>query len=276
MTPRAVVVPVDSTESALAAVPIAKRFGELQGGTLHFVHVAPERALAAEVLERIGLPLPELRGSILDACVGEPAAEILETARALDAALIVMSTHTSVSAEDRILGRTALAVLQGARCPVVLVPPGCGVEPWALRRVLLPHDGTPTTSAALPPALRLAAAAEAELEVLHVAVEGAPASAEHGSLVAPRYMDQAQYEWTAWTGEFLERVGCASPLGSLKVKMLVANGAPGDEVLRVARDHADDLIVLAWRGAWESGRAAIFKAVMRRTGCPVMVMRVSE
>ena len=55
MTPRALVVPLDSTEPALAAVPVAKRLGELQGATLHFVHVAPERALAAEVLEKIRL-----------------------------------------------------------------------------------------------------------------------------------------------------------------------------------------------------------------------------
>lgn len=276
MTPLAVVVPVASTQAALSAVPIAKRLGELQGGTLHFVHVAPEKALAAEVLEKIGLPLAEMRGSILDARVGEPAAEIIETARALDSAFIVMSTSAGVSAEDRILGRTALSVIHGARCPIVLVPPERGLEPWALRRVLLPHDGTPTTSAAISPAVKLAAAAEAELEVLHVAVAGSRAPAEHGSLAAPRYMDQPQHEWPAWAGEFLERVGCACPLGSLKVKMLVANGAPGDEVLRVARDHAIDLIVLAWRGAWDSGRATTIKAVVRRAGCPVMVIRATE
>ena len=54
-------------------------------------------------------------------------------------------------------------VLGKAPCPLVLVPPDRGSAPWHLHHVLLPHDGTPSTSAALAPAEEIAEHAGAEL-----------------------------------------------------------------------------------------------------------------
>jgi len=271
----ALVVPLDASEQALAAVPVARRLAQLQGGTLHFVHRAPESELA-DVLSKLGLSADEMRGSIMDAQAGEPAAGILRTARDSCAALIVMTMQRALPAGEKPLGSTALAVLESAPCPIVLVRPDRGITPWALHRVLLPHDGTPTTSAAIPPAAKVAATAGAELEVLHVAAPGSRPSHEQGSLMPPRYVDQPQHEWPAWAGEFLERLGGACELGSLKVHMSLGTGAPGDEVLRRAAEQASDLIVLAWRGAWEGERAATLKAVLRGAPCPVMIVRSKE
>ena len=110
--------------------------------------------------------------------------------------LIVMCTHTAAERE-KVLGSTAMNVVRNAACPVVLVPPERGSTPWHLQHVLVPHDGTPTTSAALPPAAELAEHAGAELLVAHVA-EAKPAPGEPGSLTTPRYVDQPQHEWPAW------------------------------------------------------------------------------
>jgi nucleotide-binding universal stress UspA family protein len=187
-----------------------------------------------------------------------------------------MTMQRASPAGEKPLGSTALAVLESAPCPIVLVRPDRGTRPWALHRVLLPHDGTPTTSAAIPPAAKVAATAGAELEVLHVAAPGSRPSQEQGSLMPPRYVDQPQHEWPAWAGEFLERLGGACELGSLKVHMSLGTGTPGEEVLRRAGEHASDLIVLAWRGAWEGERAATVKAVLRGAPCPVMIVRSKE
>jgi nucleotide-binding universal stress UspA family protein len=270
MTTPALVVPLDGTEQALVALPIAKRLAELGGTTIHLVHVANELTPPADVLASIGLSGIELRGSVLDTKAGEPSLGIIQQAVQLHSELIVMCTH---SVGEKTVGRTALAVLKGAPCPLVLVRPERGIIPWALRRILLPHDGTPTTSAAIRPAAELARRAEAELVVLHVAGAGARAPAERGSLAVPRYMDQPQHEWPAWTGEFVERLGSVVPLESLKVRMSLAHGDPGDEVLRNATEHASDLIVLAWRGVWEGEHAATVKTVLHHAACPVMIVR---
>jgi nucleotide-binding universal stress UspA family protein len=247
MSNPAIVVPLDASEHALVALPVAKRLAELGSATLHFVHVARESAPASDVLEKIGLTASQLRGSVLDTKSGEPAAGIIRAARELQAVLIVMCTHTGDPALDKALGGTALAVLKGAPCPVVLVRPERGMVPWALHRVLVPHDGTPTASAAIRLAAELAGVAGAEIAVLHVAAPGCGPPAELGSLMPPRYMDQPQHEWPTWVGEFLERLGSGCQLGSLKVRMFLAHGVPREEVLRFAADHPSDLVVLGWR-----------------------------
>ena len=78
--------------------------------------------------------------------------------------VIVMCKHSGAE-RGKMLGRTAMKVLHDALCPVVLVPPERGATPWHLHHVLVPHDGTPSTSAALQPAAELAERGRAELLV---------------------------------------------------------------------------------------------------------------
>jgi nucleotide-binding universal stress UspA family protein len=170
------------------------------------------------------------------------------------------------------LGRTAMKVLHDAPCPVVLVPPQRGATPWHLHHVLVPHDGTPSTSVALQPAAEFAERGRAELLVVHVTnIMSAPA--ELGSLTAPRYVDQPQHEWPAWSSEFVNRLASACPLGHLHVRIFLACGNTAAETLRLSEKQSTDLIVLAWRGIWEAPRAATLKDILREARCPIMVVR---
>jgi len=171
-----------------------------------------------------------------------------------------------------VLGNTATNVLRHAPCPVVLVPPGHGLSAWHLHHVLVPHDGTPTTSAALRPAAELAERASAELLVAHVTDIGA-APAEAGSLTTPRYVDQPQHEWPAWTSEFVKRLACVCPLGHLHVRLVLARGNPAAEIVRLAKKQSTDLVVLVWRGKWEVPHATTLKAILHKARCPIMVLR---
>jgi len=241
MSEAVILVPLDGSEQALAALPVAKVLGEIERAALRIVHVSERRPVSAELLK---LEVPD--GSTVDARTGEPAAEILLAAGEMKPRLIVMCTHTAAK-PGRTLGSTATNVLRNAPCPVVLVPPGRGSIAWHLHHVLVPHDGTPTTSAALRPAAELAERASAELLVAHVTgIRAAPA--EPGSLTTPRYVDQPQHEWPAWTREFVKRLECICPLGHLHVRMVLAHGNPAAEIVRLAKKQAADLMVLAWRG----------------------------
>jgi trehalose/maltose hydrolase-like predicted phosphorylase/nucleotide-binding universal stress UspA family protein len=151
-------------------------------------------------------------------------------------------------------------------------PPERGSVPWDLQHVLVPHDGTPTTSAALQPAAEIAEHAGAELLVAHV-TDVKPAPAEPGSFTTPGYVDQPQHEWPAWSNEFAQRLACICPLGHLHVRIFLAHGNPAAEIMRLAKEQSTDLIILAWRGVWEYPRAAIFKQVMGEARCPIMVVR---
>ena len=126
--------------------------------------------------------------------------EILRAAIEINPRATVMCKHSG-SERAKMPGRTAMQVLHDSPCPVVLVPPERGATSWHLEHVLVPHDGTPSTSAALQPAAELAERGHAELLVVHV-TDSRAAPAEPGSLTTPRYVDQPQHEWPAWTTEF--------------------------------------------------------------------------
>jgi nucleotide-binding universal stress UspA family protein len=268
---RVIVVPLDGSEHALAALPVAKVLGDVERATLRIVHVADRKPTSAVLLGRLRLEASVLDDSTIDARIGEPAAEILLVAAEIKPRLIVMCTHTAAKRE-KVLGSTAMKVLRNAPCPVVLVPPERGSIPWHLQHVLLPHDGTPTTSAALRPAAEIAERAGAELLVAHVA-DAKPAPAEPGSFTTPGYIDQPQHEWPAWSSEFAKRFASICRLGHLHVRIFLARGDPAAELVRLAKEQSTDLIVLAWRGVWEIPRAAIFKQVIGEARCPIMVVR---
>jgi nucleotide-binding universal stress UspA family protein len=275
MSEPVILVPLDGSEQALSAVPVAKVLGEIERATLHILHVG-EHALAGEELRsqlrsRLGREAPALGGFTIDARVGTPAVQILQVAVEIKPRVIVICKHSGAE-RGKMLGRTAMKVLHDAPCPVVLVPPERGATPWHLHHVLVPHDGTPTTSAALQPAAELAERGHAELLVAHVTgISAAPA--EPGSLTTPRYVDQPQHEWPAWSTEFLNRLACICALEHLHVRMFLAHGDTAAEILRLSERQSTDLIVLAWRGIWEAPHAAALKDILREAHCPIMVVR---
>jgi nucleotide-binding universal stress UspA family protein len=266
-----ILVPLDGSDQALSALPVAKVLGEIERAALHILHVGEHKPAGEDLRGRLERVAPVLEGFTVDARFGTPAVQILQVAREIRPRVIVMCKHSG-GEQAKMMGRTAMKVLHDARCPVVLVPPERGATPWHLHHVLVPHDGTPSTSAALQPAAELAERGCAELLVVHVTdIKAAPAEA--GSLTTPRYVDQAQHEWPAWTREFVNRLACICPLGQLHVRMSLAHGNTAAEILQLSKKQSTDLIVLAWKGIWEAPRAETLKDILRKAHCPIMVVR---
>jgi nucleotide-binding universal stress UspA family protein len=239
---------------------------------LHILYVAQAEPAADELRSGVGREASMPDDLTVEARAGTPAAEILRAAGELKARLVVICKQGGAD-PTRTLGQTALAVLQGASCPLVLVPPEQGKASWRLQHILVPHDGTPTTSAAPQPAADLAERGRAELLVAHV-TGVTVASAEAGALPAPRYVDQPQHEWPAWTDAFVKRLACVWQLDRLHVRMSLGRGDTAEEILHLAKKEAAALIVLAWRGRWDMlPRAATLKDILRDAHCPVMIVR---
>ena len=275
MPKNTVLVPLDGSTHATTAIPVARGFGELLNATVALLHVSDDDLTAAALIERMKLSGEDLPGHIIEHRSGAAAAAIVKEAGERHAAIIVMCPQIRTDLRSRALGSVAAAVLRTAPCPVVLVPPARGHKRWVLHRLLLPHDGTPTSAATIGPATNLALRAAAELIVLHVATPGPEAAAEPGTLVSPRYVDQPQHEWPAWTKEFLARlcaVGCARE--GTEMRLTVAQGEAGAAIVDLAQQS--DLIVLGWRGALEPGRARTMQRVIRDTSCPMIVLRVDR
>jgi nucleotide-binding universal stress UspA family protein len=273
-TPTILVPLAESTEAA-DALPVAQALAKLTGATLHLLHVSTETVPVREIREKLQLSPEQLSGAVLDAGTGSFASVVTQEAKKAGSDLIVMTYQASTEREsEEDFGEVPRHVLLDAPCPVVLVPAGHG-RAWSLKRILVPHDGTPISTAPIGPASDLCRRAAAELTVLHVATPAAAPPLDLGAIPARHYLDQPQHEWPAWGQEFLDRArAIGKPVCDVKFRTVVCTEQIGRAVVRFAvEDHAD-LIVLAWRMSLDPGRARTMRFVVREAPCPALITPV--
>ncbi len=269
-----ILVPLDLTSAAKLALPVARVLARLENATLHILFPGERPLLPQEALEQLGLTPDDVQGAVLDPLAGSVSETITRFLHHLPRSLIVMSTQTGDNRRRGSLGSITDAVLAVRPPRIVLVPPERSLKQWRLKRVLLAHDGTPVADVAIAPAAELAHRAGAEVTAVHVAARNVPRPTQPGSLPAPRYMDQPQHEWPAWANEFLDRMLALGQVpSSMQFKLLVSGGQPGSEVAHLARTSETDLVVAAWHDRWEPRREGALKTIIRRSGCPVLLVQ---
>ena len=272
-TVNTVLVPLDGTSHATAALPVARALAEIASASLRVLHVGEPMLATHDLPNALRLEPEDIHALVLEQVTGDAAERIVRLARDCQSVLIVMCTHTRQKKPRGAIGSVAARVLQDASCPVVLVRPQRGTHPWALRQIVLPHDGTPTSAAALGPAVSLAQLSGAEIIVLHVPTADLPD--EPDSYTMPQYVDQPQHEWPMWAREFLERtLNLSEQSPEIRTRLFLRRGKPGDEVVRLATEQEADLIALAWHGSLEVGRAGIVKQVLKEAPCPIFTLRI--
>jgi len=141
-------------------------------------------------------------------------------------------------------GRTGRQALHGAQCPVALAAHGvaAGVEPFALRRIVVGVDRSPEAEAALAQARRLADATGAELTAVAVVDDRLPAT------VAPAGMAVELVQWDelvgahrAQTEQLLAELRGRAPGLATEARV----GEPAEELAAAA--HGADLLVVGSR-----------------------------
>jgi nucleotide-binding universal stress UspA family protein len=270
-------VPLDGSVHAQATLSVARSLAQLLDATLYLVHIGESTLPPRELLRKLGLATDAVQEAVVEQAGGDAAASIIGLARAQTGAYIVMCPYTGQREPEDELGGVARDVLRMTSCPVVLVPPAWDQRPWHLRCVVLPHDGTPTTTAVLGPALELAHRADAELVVLYVAAPGVAPPVEPGAITAPRYEDQAHHEWPTWAHEFLQRACYVYPPEDLRgLRLALTVGDPAQEIIHSARDNRADLIVLGWRGDLGGNHALVAQNLIREMPCPLLILRASQ
>jgi nucleotide-binding universal stress UspA family protein len=264
-----ILVPLDTPVQSRAALPVAHAMAKLMNATLHILHVTPQPMTLDALRGHLALSAAELAGCVLDQVQGDAADGIMRTALEHKVLLIVMAMRHRDARTDSGLGSVAEVLLRRAPCPVLLVPPTPEPEPWRLGQMLLPQDGTPATAAVMESVCHLAHHAHATLLVVHVSEQ--TVIPRPGALHVPRYMDQPQHEWPVWTGEFLGRVrGLAHLPRDVELRMFLARGEAGSEILRLARAHGVDVIAMPWHG--NIADAPVIKTVLRAAPCPVLIL----
>ncbi len=266
-----ILVPLDGSKQALAALPVAKVLGEIERAAVQILHVGEHELPRDELRSRLGREAPMLDDFIIDVRVGTPAVEILQAAGEIKPRVIVMCKHSGAE-RGKMLGRTAMKVLHdaplscgagpaGARCNTMASSPYLGAARWDT----LHQRRTATRGRACQTWSRRTA--------------GAPRSGHQGRSGGAWLSHHPTLRRSATTRMArLEQRVCQASRKRLPARRLAraiiarpwqyrrGNPAP-------VQKQSTDLIVLAWRGIWEAPRAATLKDILREALCPIMVVR---
>jgi nucleotide-binding universal stress UspA family protein len=242
-------------DNSLAGNPVlvtARALARALGARVGAIHVVTDHERTAhDVARAAGVPLRIAYGPVAD--------RLIEAAADDDVAVVVIGARSKPSG-PRPLGSTAFAVATSVTKPVVVVPPDGRISP-ELRRVLVPLEGTISTSLAPRAIVELASGAQLDVIALHV----------HGEEEIPASTDRPQHEDDAWAHEFLERY-CPWGIGGVRLERRIGRS---EELVPVVADETGcDLIALGWAQQLSSGRAPVVQAALAHSHVPVMLIPV--
>ncbi len=247
-----VIAALDNSAAAAPVLATARTLGLLLEAEVLALHVRVDGdAVARGVAGDAGLGLAVTAGPVDD--------ELAEAASARDVVLVVLGARARPGGAAP-AGHTALALATALAKPVVLVPPDTRF-PGRLRRVLVPLEGSVSTSLAPRQVIELGLDAGLEVVILHV----------HDPRSIPAFTDQPQHEADAWASEFLARY---CPRGTDSVRLETRIGRPEDLVPELAEELDADLLALGWSQELAAGRAPVVRAALERARIPVLLVPV--
>jgi nucleotide-binding universal stress UspA family protein len=288
-----ILVPLDGSDTAARALPYAAAVARALGApvmllavwqpiaphALRFHGAPPAADLDRETAATAAAYLEQTR-SVMEAAVpvttlvrrGDAADEIVSAARAINAKMIVMSTHGRSGISRWRLGSVAGRVLRESETPLLAIGPTVAsreLAPVELGRIMIALDGSAFGEAALPIAQELAAALGA-----HVTLARSIASAfiqypfAPIALTLPAVDDQLAAEASV----YLESKAASFPGADLAV----LHGSDAATQLCDAIDERQiDLVVMATHARATVGRAVLGSTADRLLQCnaPVLLVR---
>lgn len=275
-----ILVPLDGSIAAEAAILEAERLAGKDGSEIHFLHVLPSLPVAPgaasdgmleshdqalSYLEDLRRRFPRVVGPD-HIRTGDGAEAILQVALELEIDLLAMSTHARKGLARWLLGSTAETVVRRAQLPVLLIRPGLPAPPPVLRRILVPLDGSEESFAILVEVKRLAIRTGAEIVLLHVTERALVAPAPGGLRATPGIPQDTE-------GKML---GVAEKLGESELIywQVIAEGDPAEEILSNAKNLEADVIAMsthARTGRELSMLGSVAQEVLGRAGGAVLL-----
>jgi nucleotide-binding universal stress UspA family protein len=272
---RRIVVPLDGSELAEAALTTAEALARPASGTLYLVQAAPpdDEACAVAYLEEVAQRL-RARGLEVATLVlpGQPADVVVWQATHNHADLIVMSTHGRGGASRWVLGSVADQVLHRTARPVLLVRPGQGALTERTRRVLVPLDGSPLAEQALGHA-RAIAGTEGEILLYQVL---APATPIVPDAAPESFWAGMLEEGRAEALQYLDGLATAAQTAGYRVGTAAEYGVPALCIANYAREQAVDLIIISSHGRSGAARwllGSVADELVRSAPAPLLLLR---
>ncbi len=291
-------VAVDGSSRSEDAVEHAARFTEIYGAELTAIHVVDSsvykdpniiegmETAGERYLEKVEEIAKEHGANLLEAkvVVGSPFEEILDEASRIDASVIFMgATGVSHSAH---IGTIASRVLRGAECHLMLVRGGAeGYE-----NVLIATDGSKDAEYAAQSGLSIARRFNAKASVCYVAdrvdIDETRVVTAGGVGAGRRYGDVLKLPKSAVkklrehmldeSTKIAERVRKIADSKGVEAEIIVREGKPAPEILKIVREECNDLVVIGSAGKGTISKllvGSVSEKVASTAPCSVIIVR---
>jgi len=241
--------------------------------TVQFYSAAPDKAHHQAIMQKMrevytpGRPI-DMEYQTRE---GDASQEILRMAEEIGSDLIVMGTHGRKGLRGLLAGSVAIAVLRGARCPVLaLKSPERPREIKEIRVILHPTDFSVDSEAALKLARWLARDHGARLIVLHVATLEILTDGTGAVEVDPRvYRDALEDLRRRIDGPDLKH----------PVETLLRSGFAPEVIIETAEEVGSNLIVMGTHGRTGLTRllmGSVAEKVLPKANCPVLIVKAAR
>ena len=298
-----ILVPLDGSQFAEAAIPIAESIARRSGATLDIVRshepFEPERPAdywrphydayedavhQSREKEYLDTTLHTLRETssicVKSALVsGAVVSGLLKRARSVAADLIVMATHGRGPVGRFVLGSVAGQLLRHAAIPILLVRSGDDSQASAapeFDHILVPLDGSRLAERALTPAVRIGRLTSARFTLVRAVKRAYHPFGNSGTNGGNLIRDDGSKRRIVDAARYLERIAARLRLESPRVDKVVLEGEPAGAILHEAFAQNVDLIAIATHGRGGLQRlllGSVADKVIRGTTAPVLAYR---
>jgi nucleotide-binding universal stress UspA family protein len=293
-----VLVPLDGSQFSMAALPYARMAARVFDARITLLRVVdmedmlflPELVLheqleSLERTERQGAEkalrdaveeFPGLRAEV-SVKTGKPADAILEEARSSgNNTLVAMATHGRRGLQRWLLGSVTDKVVRSGVVSVMTVRPTSEEsqpKTVSIKTVVVPLDGSALAEEALPVAARLAQGLNAKLQLLRVL----PIYALAYSVQWIRSYETMREGMETEVREYLEakKSDIRGPAPE-QISLVSRTGDPSDEILKLAEEAEDPVIIMTSRGRGGMARAllgSVADRVVSYAPSPVLMVR---
>lgn len=190
--------------------------------------------------------------------------------------LIVMGTRGRRGLGHLLLGSVAEQVVRAAPCPVLTIRAGGDDQRKVdIRRIVLPVDFSEHSAHAAKYAVVMSKVIGARLEVVHVIDSAIHPAYMAAGIDAPSLLDPQLKERVQKAVEEFMRGAQATH----EFRVRVAEGKPAAEIVRIADEAPDTLVILAAHGAGQVERVMLgstVEKVIKLAKSPVLTVKQTE
>ena len=295
------IVPLDGSQLAEAALPAASHLAQAVKARVTLLHViernAPEEVHGQRHLADVSAAYAYLKGiaakdfppdirveeHVHSDKVTDVTDSLVKHIQELQADLIVMCTHGRGGLNIRLFGSIPQRVLALGTTPVLLIHPSKSImnPEFSCQKLLVPLDGNPEHEQSIPIAIELAKACQAEVHLIMVVYtrRTLPGEKAATATLLPGATEAALDIKEEDAQKYLNQRKSHLKSSGLMVTEEVQRGDPTQSIILSARQHKADLIVIGTHG--KTGMDAFWSnsltpKIASRTHLPLLLVPVGS